>query len=117
MIQEIKCYEIWSVKCDPSVGHEYQKIRPSLVVQSDRFNKNSELFTLIVITTNLSNKIPDDIFLKKDLMNNLYEDSLLKVRHIYTYDKSRFVSKMGTIDNGTQLKIKQYLLKHFGLNE
>lgn len=52
----MKCYgEIWLVKCDPSVGHEFQKIRPAIVVQSDDIS--SSLTTVML----LSSKIKKDM--------------------------------------------------------
>lgn len=44
--------EIWRADLDPVRGHEQGRIRPALVVSSNRFNHgSSELVTIVPITT------------------------------------------------------------------
>jgi len=53
--------EIWLVKFLNSVGHEYKKERPALIIETDYQIKKSSVFTIIPLTSNSNNKIRDDI--------------------------------------------------------
>jgi len=112
---EIKFGELFLVDFSPSFGHEYQGKRPALVIESDRQIKKSNLITILPLTSNLDNKIDDDIFIKIDKDNRLKFDSIIKVYNIVSYDRLRFINKIGKIDQEIYKKVKDYLLKHFDL--
>ncbi len=78
---------IYLVNFDPSMGKEYQKVRPALVVQSNTIH--SELVTVIPISSKAEKKEADDILVLKDSRNRLLHNSLLKVRQISSFDKRR----------------------------
>lgn len=105
--------EIYLVDFDPSVGHEFKKKRPAIIIQSDSTLKKSALITVLAITSNNRNKLADDITIKKDSTNRLYSDSIIKVHTIHSFDKSRFVTKIGKANASTISEIKKYLKKHF----
>ncbi|MFH1522872.1 MAG: type II toxin-antitoxin system PemK/MazF family toxin [Patescibacteria group bacterium] len=109
--------EIWWVCFDPSVGHEFQKKRPAIIVSSNSIIKYSNLITVIPITGSLNNCLDDDIKILKDKDNKLYSDSVIKVCHISTFDKdnNRFIKKIGTVDESMLEQIKKYLQKHFSI--
>ncbi len=86
--------EIWLIKIPSSVGHEYFKDRPALIVQSDFITKKSKVCTIVPLTSNIGNRSADDIIIKRNDRNNLYCDSVLKVQHFYSFDRSRFVKKL-----------------------
>ncbi len=108
--------EIWLIKIPSSVGHEYFKDRPALIIQSDFIIKKSNVCTIIPLTSNIGNRLADDIIVESDDKNRLYCDSLLKVSHLYSFDRSRFVKKIGEVDKSILKKAKIYIKKHFGLN-
>ena len=58
--------QIWLVNFDPSFGHEYQKIRPALIVQNDMYIKTSNLVTVVPVSSQVSKRTPLDILLEKD---------------------------------------------------
>ena len=107
--------EIWFV-VPPSetVGHEYQKARPMVVIQSDQQLKVTSGITLMPFTTQTSGH-QDDILVKKSQLNNLFYDSLIKVHHISTFDYQRFDRKIGVLEDEYLIKIKKYLKRHFGI--
>ena len=107
--------EIWLVKFDPSVGREFQGTRPALVVQSNAQIKKSNLVTVLPLTSNLNNKLADDIVIKKTAQNRLLHESVIKVYDIISFDYSRLIKKIGSIDEEISNKVKQYLRKHFDL--
>ncbi|MCX6746492.1 MAG: type II toxin-antitoxin system PemK/MazF family toxin [Candidatus Parcubacteria bacterium] len=112
----MKCGEIWYVDFgDYSVGHEYRKNRPVLLIQCDKVIKIASVISIMPMTSVKDNKFEDDILIIKDEDNRLDFDSILKVQHIFTFDKSRFIKKIGFADKEILDKVKQYLKKHFDL--
>ncbi len=107
--------EVWIMSYPDGVGHEYIKERPVLIIESDNKIVCSNTCTIMPLTSNISNKIKDDILIKKDVDNNLYCDSLLKVCHVSSFDKSRFIKKIGFINVEQLEKIKSYIRQHFDL--
>lgn len=115
MTQAFRQGEIYRVNFSPSVGHEYKKERPAVIIQSDEQLRKSSLMTVMPFTSKLANRHGDDILVRKDKTNNLYADSLIKVHSIVSYDKSRFIGKIGRVSNETVAQIKAYVKKHFGV--
>ena len=105
--------EIWLVRYDPSVGHEFKKDRPAVILSSDDILNYSSLVTVMDITSNLSDCLSNDIEVVKDITNNLYADSVIKVYHLSSFDKQRFMKKIGEVDKTVLTKLKSYLKKHF----
>jgi len=110
----MKYGEIWTVVFTGSVGHEFAKDRPALIIESDNQLKIDNVITIMPLTSKNKN-FCDDIIIAKSDLNNLYCDSVLKVHHIQSFDRSRFIRKIGVVENEVMDKIKQYLKKHFGI--
>lgn len=101
---------------DPSVGNEFQKKRPAVVIEADALLPQSSLATIMPITSNMgSSVIADDIVITRDAQNNLYADSVVKVQYITSFDYSRFDKKIGRINVSAVSQIKAYLKKHFDI--
>lgn len=103
--------EIWFVEFTGQ-GHEYQKTRPAVVIESDSQLKVTSVVTVVPVTKQ-QEKHKDDICVVKDGSNNLRYDSVIKVHQIQTFDKVRFIKKIGNIDEEVTEKIKTYLRRHF----
>ncbi|MFA5431747.1 MAG: type II toxin-antitoxin system PemK/MazF family toxin [Candidatus Paceibacterota bacterium] len=112
---EIKCGDLYLADFNPSIGHEYQGKRPALVIEADRQIIKSSLITVLPLTSNLENKNDEDIFIKVDKENQLKFDSIIKVYDIVSFDRIRFINRIGKIDQETHRIVKNYLLKHFNL--
>jgi mRNA-degrading endonuclease toxin of MazEF toxin-antitoxin module len=67
------------------------------------------------LTSNIDNCTEDDILVAQDHYNNLFADSVIKVHHVQTFDKSRFIKRIGKIEEGTMKIVKEYLREHFDL--
>lgn len=102
--------DIWLVNYSPSIGHEYQKIRPAIVISPNSLLKRSRLFTCIAITSKTDKIVSDDIELFKTIRNKLNQDSVIKMHHITSYDKRRLHKYIGEAD-GQILKIIQSRIK------
>lgn len=112
---EIYRGDIYWVNFAPSVGHEYQGRRPAVIIQSNKSLNRTNLVTVLPLTSQLNKLHKDDILITANKTNNLYGDSLVKVHHIESFDRSRFIKPIGKLDNATMDKIKIYLKEHFDL--
>lgn len=105
--------EIWLINFDPSIGKEYQKMRPALIIQSDTINSN--LVTVIPFSSKLKSEDENDILVVRNQFNRLYSDSMLKVKQIASFDKRRFINFIGVLSASNMNKVKEYLKVHFDL--
>lgn len=111
----VKQGEIYLVSCDPSVGHEFQKARPAVVISSDALLKKSNLVIVMTITSRNAKVIQDDIFLEADAKNRLKQNSVIKTHHINAFDKKRILHYIGYVNEEVMQVIKQCIEKHFDL--
>ncbi|MBL0717428.1 MAG: type II toxin-antitoxin system PemK/MazF family toxin [Desulfosarcina sp.] len=93
--------QIWIVNFDPSIGHEYKKVRPALVVQHDRYISSGSLLTVIPVSSQVAKCTELDVILEKNDQNRLMKNSLLKTKQISSFDKKRFLKFIGTLDEQT----------------
>ena len=107
--------DIWLVKYDPSVGHEYKKERPAVIITADSIMDKSNLISVMALTGQTDKSMIDDIKVTKDNINNLFQNSIVKVYHITSFDRTRFLKPIGKISDSTLVKIKKYIIKHFGI--
>lgn len=107
--------EIYLVTFSPSIGHEYQKVRPAVIISTNELLKKSPLFICIAITGKENNQNSDDFIIKKDGENNLRVDSVIKMHHVYTFDKKRIHKYIGKTNNTILQQIKTKLRCQFGL--
>ena len=112
---EISFGDVVWVEFDPSVGHEYQSKRPAIVVQSDEQLKKTNLVTIIPLTSQKGNRMPDDILVEACKENNLMSDSIAKVYCVTSFDYTRFEKVIGKINEEIAIKIKEYFKKHFDI--
>lgn len=106
--------EIWTVQFTGQ-GHEYQGLRPAVIIQSEAQLKVSIVITVMPLSTKKEKRHKDGIFIRKSEKNGLFRDSIIKVHQIQSFDNSRFKNKMGVIESEILFEIKQYLQKHFGV--
>jgi mRNA interferase MazF len=88
--------QIWLVNFDPSIGHEYQKIRPALIIESDSYLPLGSLITVIPISSQITKNNLLDVLIPRDTMNRLMSDSLIKTRQISSFDQRRFIKLIGS---------------------
>lgn len=108
---------IWMVNFDPSVGHEYRKARPAVIITADKIIKYSNLVTVLPISSGLNNCLDDDIKIFKDEDNRLFTDSTIRVNSISSFDKGpgRFIKKIGVVNDYIMEQIKKSLKTHFDI--
>ncbi len=108
--------DIFLVNFDPSIGHEYQKQRPAVVIQSQKQLGQSNLITIMPLTSQMHKKHGDDILVRTTQLNRLFADSLIKTHMIASFDRNRFVKKIGCLEKSHLSAIKIYLQRHFDLD-
>ena len=96
--------EIWIVELDPTRGHEIQKTRHCLVIQSDVLNKRLPTFIIAPITSKVREEWhPIGIVLKKG-ESGLAKESQVMLNQIKAADITRFKRKIE--------KISETFMKH-----
>ena len=108
MVVDIKRYEIYLVKLNPTVGSEIQKTRPCIVISPNEMNV---LKTVIVAP--MTSKGFDFIFRPKIKFEK--KDGLVLLDQIRTVDKTRLVKKLGNVDEKISKKISNILVNMFEL--
>ena len=106
---------IYLVNFDPSIGREYKKVRPGLVIQANEVTTQSPLVTIMPISSRLEKQDVDDITITRDEKNRLLHTSILKVRQISSFDTRRFIHRIGEANDDVMNRVAAYLRKHFGL--
>ncbi|KPA16280.1 MazF family transcriptional regulator [Candidatus Magnetomorum sp. HK-1] len=91
--------QIWLVNFEPSIGHEYRKVRPALIVQQDDYIKLDSLLTVIPLSTQVKKRQELDAYIVKDNVNRLFKDSLIKTMQISSFDRQRFFKYIGKLNN------------------
>jgi len=89
--------QLWLVNFDPSFGHEYQKVRPALIIEQDQYIALTTLLTVIPVSSQVIKRTPLDVLLTKDDHNRLMKDSLVKVMQLSSFDKRRFIKYIGRL--------------------
>lgn len=105
--------DIYWCDLNPARGHEQKNLRPILIVQNNIGNTYSPTTIGVVFTKEFcekDKKIPTNIFIEKDNINNLKEDSLLETSQIRVFDaKTRLKRKLGELNKTYMLKVDKAL--------
>ena len=105
---QINQYEIWIADLNPQIGTEPGKTRPVLIVQTNLLNKIPHPSSIVCpITTNIEED--SDILrvhLKKG-MANLHEDCDIMIDQIRAIDNKRLVKKVGVLPLKLIEKVKE----------
>ena len=114
-MSEIEYGGIYWVSFAASIGHEFRGKRPAVVVQSALQLRRANLVTVMPLTSQIGKPHGDDILVKANGENKLYGDSLIKVHSIESFDRGRFLKKIGYMESSGMKKVKEYLRIHFDL--
>jgi len=108
MVVDIKRYEIYLVKLNPTVGSEVQKTRPCIVISPNEMNV---LKTVIIAP--MTSRGFDFIFRPKIKFEK--KDGLVLLDQIRAVDKTRLVKKLGDVDASISKEISKILVTMFEL--
>ena len=104
---QVRRFEVYSVRLDPTRGSEIKKTRPCLIISPDEMNKHIRTVIVAPMTSkgrNYPTRI-DCVFQKVS--------GQIVLDQIRTIDKSRLSKKMGTISPVAQVKVINGLLEMF----
>ncbi|MCX6154202.1 MAG: type II toxin-antitoxin system PemK/MazF family toxin [Candidatus Kapabacteria bacterium] len=99
--------QIWLINFDPSFGHEYQKMRPGIIIENNFYMPRFDLLTIVPISSNILHLFELDIFFPKTQSNRLLNDSIIKTKQINSFDKKRFIKYIGLFENEIFLEIQK----------
>ncbi len=106
----IKQFEIWIADLNPEIGTEPGKTRPVLVVQTNLLNKIPHHSTVVCpITTNVKR---DSKILRVNLKKgtaNLHRACDIMIDQVRAIDNKRLVNKLGSLSNDLVERIKENL--------
>jgi len=106
-----KQYEIWIADLNPQIGTEPGKTRPVLVVQTNLLNKIPHPSTIICpITTNVEKDTELlRVHLKKG-MANLNEDCDIMIDQIRAIDNKRLAKKLGDLPPELIVRVRENIM-------
>ena len=105
----MKRFDVYLVNLDPTLGHEIQKTRPSLIISPDEMNRHIGTVMIVPMTTkgrDYPTRVPVT-FQKKN--------GQIVLDQIRTVDKRRLIQRLGKIDQRTAAKVLQVLSEMFAL--
>ena len=109
--------EIWIVELDPTRGHEMQKTRHCLVIQSDTLNKRLPTFIIAPVTSKVRPEwFPIGIVIKKQ-EGGLTKEGQIMLNQIKAADITRFKRRIGTVHENTLAQVDESLAFVLGLSE
>ncbi len=106
MVVDIKRFEIYLVKLNPTIGSEIQKTRPCIVISPNEMNV---LNTVIVVP--MTSKGFEFIFRPRIKFED--KNGLVLLDQIRTVDKARLVKKIGEVDEKVSKSISNMLVNMF----
>lgn len=104
----MKHFEIWWVDLDPTVGHETQKKRPCLLVQSDLVSRGSK--TLLIAPILPGHKDwPFVVNLIPSAENGLDQERHVNLKQLRAVDTSRVKNRNGILEKSYLKAVQQCL--------
>lgn len=107
--------EVYLVRFDPTVGAEIRKTRPALVVQNDIGNRFGETTIVAAISSTLKLPLSPVAVLIPGREGGLEADSLVRLDHLRSVDKSRLLRRLGTVSAETMHDVDQAIAISLGL--
>jgi|SRR3972149_3350144 len=95
----------------PFSNLEKEKLRPSIIISNDNYNKKFEDILVVPMTSNLNVREYTISLTNKDLeKGKLLKDSLIKVDRIFSINKNLVRLKIGRINQAKLKEIKNIIL-------
>ena len=100
-------FDVWLVNLDPTEGSEIKKKRPCLIISPDEMNRHINTVIIAPMTTK-GNPYPTRVQLQFQ-----GKQGKIVLDQLRTIDKSRLVSRLGTINENTREKVISVLQEMF----
>ncbi|MCL2327874.1 MAG: type II toxin-antitoxin system PemK/MazF family toxin [Bacteroidetes bacterium] len=106
-----KQFEIWIADLNPQIGTEPGKVRPVLIIQTNLLNKIPHSSTLVCpITTNIVKDISILRVSLKQGMGNVQQDCDIMIDQIRAIDNTRLVKKIGNLPQHLIEQVKENIV-------
>lgn len=103
--------DIFTVEIPPVDGHEQAGLRPAIIVQANRFEKQLPTTVIVPLSSQLAaQNFPGTFLIQPDAENGLTMSSVALVFQLRAIDKKRLKRKIGKL-NSTQLVELQKQMK------
>ena len=107
MAMVAKRFDIWTVPLDPSLGSEFQKTRPCIIVSPDEANRHLNTVVVVPMT---SSKHQYRARTTLEFDGKIGQAATDQVRVI---DKQRLISQLGRVDDDTGILVLNGLREFF----
>jgi mRNA interferase MazF len=114
---QVKRFEIWLADLNPQIGTEPAKTRPVLVVQTNLLNKIPHPSTIICpLTTNVKKESEIlRVHIKKGIAN-LNENCDIMIDQVRAIDNNRLIKKIGELPESLSTKVEANLVIILDIN-
>jgi mRNA interferase MazF len=99
---------------EPSIGTEYQKTRPALIISNDVANARATRVTVVPLTGTIR-RMAIVVIVDPDKENGLEKQSLIRIPDICTFDKLRLKKRIGAIGKDKLNEVDRKLRLHLAL--
>jgi len=99
MAMVVKCFDVYLINLDPTIGSEIKKTRPCLIISPDEINRHIRTVIVAPMTTARKN-YPTRVFCEFQ-----GKKGQIVLDQIRTIDKSRLIKKVRTIDPEIQAEV------------
>src|SRR5216683_2480342 len=107
--------EVWLVSFDPTIGAQFKKTRPALVLQNDIANRHSPITIVSAISSQFEEGIyPTEVLIKAPEAR-LTVDSVALLNQIRSIDRRRLVRRLGVVRPATMINVERALMVSLGL--
>jgi mRNA interferase MazF len=100
-------FDVYLIALDPTVGREIKKTRPALVISPNEMNHNISTVIIAPMTTQ-AREYPTRVSCRFQ-----GKSGWVVLDQIRTVDKSRLIKRLGTMGEGTSLKVLDTLAEMF----
>ncbi len=105
--------DVYFIDLDPTIGREIKKTRPAVIISSDINNTNSDVITVVPITSNVSRIFPFEVRLK-----SLEKECKAQCNQIRSVSKQRIKGKKIADLSNSEIKLLEQALKlHLSLDK
>jgi mRNA interferase MazF len=114
---QVKRFEIWIADLNPKIGTESGKTRPVLVIQTNLLNKIPHPSTIVCpLTTNIQKESEILRIHVKKGTSNLNENCDIMVDQVRAIDNKRLIKKIGELPDSLANEVKENLSIILDLN-
>ncbi|MFC4761107.1 type II toxin-antitoxin system PemK/MazF family toxin [Fructobacillus durionis] len=115
--ENVRRGDVFFADLKQGIGSEQSGLRPVLIIQNDRGNKNSSTTIIASITSKISKaKLPTHVVLPAEL-GVMKKDSIILGEQVRTIDKLRLRDRIGHLDenNDTMKSVEKALKISLGI--